>query len=463
MKPTLTVARIAAWVIVLSLAVLSCRRDEDDTLTLTPDHPAAYDSEVALKWNSVLLNLERFTPGYRPPVSARNIAYINLSAYEAIQPGMEDFYNTFDGYFPGLDVPEPISGERYHWPTALNAAYARAMTRFFPTAPAAQQFELFKLENEFNDRFRNDIPNEVFVRSMEYGRQVAEAVFRWSAADREGHEGYLRNNDPSYVPPSGNGLWQPTYPDYARALLPNWGKVRAFVANSTDVCPDPHPISSTPGSAIYEEALQVQRLVNQIKAGRMEDQHWIADFWSDDCPILTFTPAGRWIAITNQVVVNNRANLGLAVETYARVSMALADAGIRAWHEKYRFNIERPIDYIRRVMNDPNWNTVMCPDGSGQFFTPPFPAYPSGHATFSAAAAEVLTGIYGNQGMTDRCHEGRTEFRGTPRTFKTFYEMAEENAYSRIPIGVHFEMDARAGLGLGYGIGRKVNALPWRK
>jgi membrane-associated phospholipid phosphatase len=143
--------------------------------------------------------------------------------------------------------------------------------------------------------------------------------------------------------------------------------------------------------------------------------------------------------------------------------MAIADAGIRAWHEKYRFNVERPIDYIRRVFNDPTWNTVMCPDGSGQYFTPPFPAYPSGHATFGAAAAEVLTGIYGDQSMTDRCHEGRTEFLGTPRTFESFYEMAEENAYSRIPIGVHFAMDADAGLALGYGIGKKVNRLPWRK
>jgi hypothetical protein len=65
--------------------------------------------------------------------------------------------------------------------------------------------------------------------------------------------------------------------------------------------------------------------------------------------------------------------------------------------------------------------------------------------------------------MTDRCHEGRTEFRGTPRTFNSFYEMAEENAYSRIPIGVHFAMDSEAGVELGYGIGKKVNSLPWRK
>ena len=152
-----------------------------------------------------------------------------------------------------------------------------------------------------------------------------------------------------------------------------------------------------------------------------------------------------------------------AIEAYARIGLALSDAGVRAWHEKYRFNVERPIDYIRRVQNDPEWNTVMCPDGSGRFFTPPFPAYPSGHATFGAAAAEVMTALFGaGYPMTDRCHEGRTEFNGTPRSFNNFYEMAEENAYSRIPIGVHFKMDSDAGLELGYGIGKKINALPWR-
>lgn len=441
----------------------SCQRDDDDDVTLLPDHPSRYDSELAVRWNTTLLNLERFTPGYRPPVSARNMAYINLAAFESINPGMEDIYNSFDGFFPGLDIPEIEPNSEYHWPTVLNATYGRIMSRFFPTAPAAQQFEMFKLEADFNERFRRDISNEVFVRSQEYGRRVANEVFRWSATDAQGHEAYLRNHDPNYVPPRGTGLWQPTYPDFTPALFPHWGRVRSFAADGTDVCPDPLPMSSTPGSPLYQQGQQVQRMVNQIKAGQLREDHWIADFWSDDCPILTFTPAGRWVAVANQVVENNRADLALAVETYARVSMAIADAGIRAWHEKYRFNIERPVDYIRRVMNDPNWNTVMCPDGSGQYFTPPFPAYPSGHATFGGAAAEVLTDLFGNQRMTDRCHEGRTEFLGMPRTFDNYYQMAEENAYSRIPIGVHFAMDSEAGLALGYRVGKKVNNLPWRK
>jgi len=157
------------------------------------------------------------------------------------------------------------------------------------------------------------------------------------------------------------------------------------------------------------------------------------------------------------------ADLAKAVIVFAKVGMAVCDAGIRCWGEKYRFNLLRPVDYIRSVMGHDNWNTIMCPDGSGQYYTPQFPTYPSGHGTFGAAAAEVLTGEFGQSFiLTDRCHEDRFEFIGTPRTYHSFYEMAYENAYSRLPIGVHFRMDAEAAIDLGFKVGRRVNNLPWK-
>ena len=148
---------------------------------------------------------------------------------------------------------------------------------------------------------------------------------------------------------------------------------------------------------------------------------------------------------------------------YAKVSFALCDAGIRCWGEKYVYNYIRPIDYIRQVMGQPDWNTIMCP-ADGNFYTPNFPTYPSGHATFGAASAEVLSDLFGySYSMTDRCHEGRVEFLSTPRSFGSFDEMADENAYSRIPLGVHFRMDAEAGVDLGHKVGKKVNSLPCKK
>lgn len=447
----------------LILLVAGCARDEEPNPSEFGE-TNQYSHETALRWNEVFLDLERFTPGYRPPVSARALAYVGLAAYESVLPGMENDYNSMEDFFPGLDLPEPETGQSYHWPTSLVAAYAKSLELFFPTAPAEQQFKIYELQNEFFLRYKQSLPHDVFTRSSAFGRTVAQAVFDWSATDATGHEAYLKNADPTYVPPTGIGKWQPTYPDYSPALLPRWGQVRTFAATSADIVQPPLEYSEQPGSALYQQALEVKDMVLQIKQGGLEEDKWIADFWSDDCPILTFTPAARWVAVANQVIEREKPNLSKAVETYARLGMALNDAGVRCWGEKYRFNFERPIDYIRRVQGDPNWNTVMCPDGSGNFYTPNFPAYPSGHATFGAVSAEVLSDLYGsNYSMTDRCHEGRTEFKGTPRNFNSFHEMAEENAYSRVPLGVHFWMDSEAGLQLGYGIGQKVNALPWRK
>jgi membrane-associated phospholipid phosphatase len=436
----------------------------DPPLRTTSPSPDTYSAEIPLAYHELFLDLERFTQGYRPPVSARSSAYIGLVGYETLVPAMPD-HNSLLSYFDIPAAPQPAADLEYHYPLALTEAYTVALEYFFPEAPAEYLFRIYGLRTRFFQEFREQVPRDVFSRSVIYGREMAEAICRWSATDQPGHEAYRRNADPNYRPPSGAGLWQPTFPDFTPALLPFWGQVRTFAADESDVVADPLPYDVSPASAIYAQALEPMQKVNAIRNGELAEDFWIAQFWSDDCPILTFTPSGRWYAVANQMVANEALNLPAAVELYARLGMALSDAGVRCWHEKYRFNYLRPVDYIRQVMpGQADWNTVMCPDGSGNYFTPNFPAYPSGHATFGAAASKVLEAFWGeNTGMTDRCHEGRTEFNGTPRTFASFRAMAEENAYSRIPLGVHFQMDADEGLALGYGIGDKVNALPWRR
>ena len=328
------------WIMsaLLIAVVFSCERDDPSDVSDNSGDPLKESYELARAWNIVQLDVERFTPGYRPPIAARTLGYTGLAAYEAIVNGMSSKYNSFDGQFKGLDIPEPNSGETYHWPTVLNATYARSITHFYPGAPAIQLFKAYTLEQDNNEKYRFEVPNDVYQRSIDYGRQVADAVFNWSRTDKEGDGAFLRNSDPTYVPPGGVGKWKPTFPDYTPALLPHWGKVRTFVANETDVCPEPLEYSTNPGSEIYKQALEPYNLVNQIKAGNAETENWIADFWSDDCATLTFTPAGRFIAIVNQLVEKEKLSLGESVEIYARIGMGLCDAGIRAWHQKYTYN-----------------------------------------------------------------------------------------------------------------------------
>lgn len=451
----LTLALIA-W----GLTFSACQNDDTDV----PEQPitADYTSDVVIQWNDLILEVERFTPGYLPPVAARAYGYIGLAAYETVVPGMPD-HQSLRNSFAGLELPD-FPSQTIHYPTALNAAYATIIREFFPTAPAAQQSAIIALQSNFNDRFEPEISPETLNASIDWGTAVAEAVYAWSARDPAGHEGYLHNTDPSYVPPAGPGLWQPTYPNYHEALLPHWGQARLFAASTDDKCSPPLVYSVDPGSEFYAQALETENKVNLIHQGLNYEDKWIAQFWSDDCSALTFSPGGHWVAIATQALKQTHADLAKSVVVMAKLGMAISDAGIRCWSEKYRFNLLRPVHYIRDVMGHQSWNSIMCPDGQGNYFTPAFPTYPSGHGTFGAAAAEVLTDEFGHSFlMTDNCHKDRTEFIGTPRTFNSFYEMAGENAYSRIPIGVHFRMDAEAAIDLGYKIGRKVNALPWNR
>lgn len=97
-----------------------------------------------------------------------------------------------------------------------------------------------------------------------------------------------------------------------------------------------------------------------------------------------------------------------------------------------------------------------------QGVTPPFPSYPSGHSGFGGAGSAVMADIFGNtHPYTDNCHQNRTEFNGTPRSYNTILEAGLENAYSRVQLGVHYRMDCDEGIRLGYLAATRVNALPW--
>jgi hypothetical protein len=449
------------WFLLLFASVIillpACQNDDSvnpTQLTLVKNQ----DPSVAIDWMELFLEIDRYAQGYRPGPCPRALAYINLAAYESVMKGMPDF-KSVKSLYPGLTMPDAHSGEEYHWPTVVNAVYGSLMKRFFPGSviiPDQQtslQFKILSLEQTYNDEYAAKVPGKIFSRSKEHGEAVANAIWEWSKTDPAGHEAYLNPLPADYNPPVGPGLWQPTPPQYLQAMFPYWGKVRTFAIKEEDkLARPPLTFSENPNSPLYAQAVEVKNIVDNLDF----TNQWIAEFWSDDFVGQMFSPPSRFISITLQVLEKENANLEMVVYTLAKVSLALNDASVACWRSKYFYNVERPVTYINRVI-DPNWQ----PHWNS---TPNFPAYPSGHATFGAAASEVLSHIFGyNYAMADRSHESRTDFYGMPRSFATFYEMAEENAYSRIPLGVHFRMDAEEGVRLGYLVGRRINDMPFKK
>jgi membrane-associated phospholipid phosphatase len=245
---------------------------------------------------------------------------------------------------------------------------------------------------------------------------------------------------------------------------PFFGKTRTFALTPGEKTAYPPSVyfmdySTNVHSEYYSQALQTYTKNAALDYGI----EWVGEFWSDDFVDLTFSPGPRWIAVANQVITKENSNLETALEAYAKVGLALNDAAVACWHSKYLFNVERPETYIRTYI-DPNYTTNLHNPLTGEIgLTPSFPAYPSGHSTMGAAGAEALGSVFGYAyAMTDTCHEGRDEFEGTPRTLGSIYEMALENAWSRVLLGVHWRMDSDEGVRFGTVIGRKVNKMHWK-
>lgn len=443
--------------------IYSCTDDTGDIttdITLTKD----FTAEVPLAWYGLFLEIDRYSPGYRPPAASRMLGYVGLAGYEAAVPGMPD-YNSLELEFPGLSIPSVESGAEYHWPTCVNAAYAASLKYFYPHIKATDSYKIIGLEEQFNTRFTTELAPDVFSRSKAFGYEVAEAVYNYSKTDIAGHEAFTNPRPSSYVPPAiglnGEKLWQPTFPDYTPALFPYWGNVRPFAMTQSDlIARPPLPYSENPNSKFYQQANETRLWVNNAN---YEDK-WIAEFWSDDFFEVTFEPAGRQIAIANILVEDENLPLDQAVELYAKMGMAMCDAAIAIWNSKYIYNVIRPIQFIRTVM-EPGWTTLLNHPVTGmKSMTPEFPAYPSGHSGFGSSASAIMAEIFGNtRPFTDNCHQNRTEFNGTPRSYNTILEAGVENAYSRLPLGVHFRMDCDEGVRLGYLAALRVQEMPWYK
>jgi hypothetical protein len=462
MKKFLTKQKLILFA-VIAFSISACKKDSDSGDEVTPgasSEVSSYNYRVIGEWQNTFLGIERNAAVYRPCPTARMLGYVGLAAYESSVSGMPN-YKSIANLYPGLSIPAIESDKAYHYPTVLNHVYSSMLRNFFANVQASDKNKIDSLEAALNAVYAGSIDADIMERSRIYGLAVAEAVWNYSTTDVAGHNKYLDPRPSSYAPPVGAGLWKPTPPGNQAAMFPYWGGVRAFaISGSEKLCRAPIPYSTSPLSPYYAQALETYSHTTPQTA----EARWIAEFWSDDVLGFTFSPPARWIAITNEVLEIENSNLETAVISAVKVGLSLNDAAVGCWNSKYTYNIERPVTYIHEVMGHTTWNVYNLTSTHFLPSSPSFPAYPSGHSTFGAAAAEALSSVFGyNYKLTDRCHQHRTDFNGTPRSFNSFYEMAEENGLSRIYLGVHFPMDSDEGVRYGYFIGQKVNALPFRK
>ena len=357
-----------------------------------------------------------------------------------------------------LILPKPEKGKKYNWNISLNAGQAFIIRNLYAEMLTSYIVKIDSLEQAILIKNSISVKRDIVERSVKYGQAVASAIFDWSKSDG-GHEGYRHNFDRNYKLPTEPNSW--TVPTFSQSgskfpLHPYWGKNRTFIpADAQLPIPKPLPYSTSPTSQYYAQMLEAYAKNQVLTPEEKETAVW----WSDD-PSQTFTPPGHSYSLAAIAVKTANADLPKAAETFARVGMAIADAFVCCWKCKYTYHAERPAAYVKNNI-DSFWK---------QFWPePPFPAFSSGHATQGAATATVLTDLYGNNfKFTDNSHEGRVPDPLTfvlfkNRNFNSFWEAAEESAYSRFLGGIHTRHDNDTGLVEGRKIGQNVNKLVWRK
>ncbi len=467
--------QLSLMLLVFLVFVTSCNEDTPDTSDNTSEIKGlvkSFPAEASWEWNEIFLKVERYAAGYRPGPAPRALALMGLAAYEACVTGMPD-YKSVKSLYPALVIPPIESGKTYHWPTVIHAVYTTMFPRFFvdasgnPSINPSVQPLVNQLITKLNAKYEIEAgSNEIYNRSRAYGQEVGLNVWNWSTTDAVGYKHYL---DPfeKYVWQDhykGPGNWVPTKPGPDKPMGGVYGGARTFANFGQQlICRSPSyydmDYSENPKSTYFGQALETYSLTRKDF-----ETKWVGEFWSDDLLNLTFSPGPRWVAIANQVIAIEKSNLETAVFCYVKVGMAISDAAVGAWHSKYLYNVERPQTYIQKVIDPTYVSALDNPLTGDRGFTPPFPAYPSGHSTMGGAGAEALSSVFGYRySMTDNCHKNRNDFYGMSRTFESFYAMAEENAWSRVPLGVHWRMDCTEGVRFGYAIGEAVNKLPWKK
>ncbi len=455
-------------VVLLCLAIFSfysCNNDDDiqvepeEEFTENGLSAKLLQSDVVVDWMDLFLEVERYCEGMRPNVSARAIAYINLAAYETAAPGMIDLASN-DGRLPGFNITNNLGDKQIDWNIALNACYADVMDHFLTNCLPDKPAQIALLETSSEDEYSNDVDAAIITDSKVWGAQVAETIIAYSQTDTEAEEQALDPQPTSYAPPVAPGNWVFTA-EPERALFPYWESARTFVAttNETTSIP-PIPYSEDTSSDYYQEMITAYISNNDARDADGE-QLWIAEFWGDDVTGLTFGPPSRQVSIANQLTTQLDVNLQQTLHMYLMYGFALNDAAVSAWKYKYEHMVQRPSAFIHEFIDDTFETNLsrLIP-----WPNPSFPGYPSGHSTFASAAAGVFIDFLGEEiNFTDRSHEGRTEFKSEPRSYNNFRDLARENAFSRVPLGVHIEIDCAEGLRLGYEISDLVNAYDLEK
>lgn len=402
-----------------------------------------------------------------PGRSSRAMAIVHVAIFEAV--------NAIDGRYVSY-----VGLRRAQAGTSLNAAIAQAahdtLAPLFPSQRAAFDAELAADLAAIRDRLAR-------AKGVDLGKRAAASILALRANDGANHPEPLYGVD--WIPADVPGAWHKDPISQSQvALGAKWGAVRPFVLQSGSAfrIPPPPALDSAEYAAAFDEVKALGGDGITTATIRTPEQSQIGTYWAyDGTPSLCAPPR-----LYNQIAVQIADQMGTGAVGLARllalVNVAMADAGIAIWESKYYYAFWRPVTGIREAdpgawgpgdgndatLGDADFSPLGAPASNlvALNFTPPFPAYPSGHAGFGGALFQTLRRFYGRDDVaftfvSDELNGVTKDNQGNvrpliPRSFASFSQAEEENGQSRIYLGIHWSFDKVEGIAQGRRVADEV-------
>jgi len=441
-----------------------------------PSRRATESLERLLRWNQIAVDASGldhtpvqagetrvFGEQLGPGRSSRAMAIIHIAMFDAVN-AIGGGYRSYTGLRPAPDD------------ASMDAAIAQAahdtLAAMFPSQAAS--FDPLLAEDLHEIR----TGGRAKALGIEVGRRAAAAILAQRAKDGSQHPEPRVGID--FTPSNAPGKWrQDPVSKIPLALGAHWGEVAPFVLKSGRQfrVPPPPDMTSAAYAAAFEEAKRFGGDGVTTPTVRTEAQRLIGIFWAyDGTPSLCAPPR-----LYNQIAVQIARERGTKVRELARllalVNVAMADAGVAIWESKYFYAFWRPVTGVREAdpetgptgagdgnpatVGDPKFVPLGAPASNlaGPNFTPPFPAYPSGHAGFGGALFQTLREFYGTDRIaftfvSDELNGETIANDGTirprvPGRYSSLSEAEEENGQSRIYLGIHWSFDKTEGIAQG--------------
>ncbi|XGV99167.1 MAG: vanadium-dependent haloperoxidase [Leptolyngbya sp. BL-A-14] len=382
--------------------------------------PSTKATDPVLEWNTIALGVLPTPPA---PQQYRGLAIVHAAIFDAVN-AIDRRYAT---YAVEVKAPAGASAE-----AAAATAGHDTLVRLYPSQQAT-------FDAALTTSLARIPEGQAKADGIKVGKDVAEQLVALRSQDGADQKG-------EYKAEARPGIWQPTLPTFAPALLPYWSTVKPFAIERADQfkIAAPLPLNS---DAYAKELNEVKRLGGRNSTARTPDQTASA-IWSPAPPAVIWNAAARAAATAkgNSLIENAR--------LFALLNIAGVDAYIAGYDVKYKYKLWRPVTAIRNadaignpnITPDPNWEPLIV--------TPAHPDYISGHCVTAGAAERILQNFFGNDAVNVSIIFPANV--GVTRSFTSFSQIAKELGEARIWGGVHTRTADTQGDVLGKQVGDYV-------